>query len=76
LKLTYTTAVAHEIATKVDNAPVNVRPYRLPEKHKEEVNRQITRMLDDDIIRSSSSQWNAPLLIVPKKADASGKQKL
>jgi len=75
-KLTYTTAVAHEIATKVDSAPVNVRPYRLPEKHKKEVNSQITRMLDDDIIRPSSSQWNAPLLVVPKKADASGKQKL
>jgi len=55
---------------------VNVRPYRLPAKHKEEVNRQISKMLDDDIIRPSTSQWNAPLLIVPKKTDASGKQKL
>ena len=36
--LTHTTAVAHEINTRTDNAPVNVRPYRLPEKHKEEVN--------------------------------------
>jgi len=68
--------VAHEITTKVDSAPVNVRPYRLPEKHKEEVNRQITKMLDDDIIRPNMSQWNAPLLIVPKKTYASGKQKL
>jgi len=71
--LTCTTSVAHEIATKVNSTPVNVRPYRLPEKHKEEVNRQITKMLDDDIIRPSTSQWNAPLLVVPKKTDASGK---
>jgi len=54
--LTFTTAVVHEITTKVDSAPVNVRPYRLPEKHKEEVNRHITKMLDDDIIRPSTSR--------------------
>jgi len=57
--LTFTTAIAHEIATKVDSAPVNVRPYRVPETHKEEMNHQITKMLDDDIIRSSSSQWTS-----------------
>jgi len=33
-------------------------------------------MLDDGIIRFSMSQWNVPLLVVPKKTDASGKQKL
>jgi len=68
--------VAHEIKTRADAAPVNVRPYRLPEKHKQEVNRQIKEMLQNKIIRTSVSQWNAPLLVVPKKADASGKPKL
>jgi len=40
------------------------------------MNQQITKMLDDGIIRSRMSQWNAPLLVVSKKTDASGKQKL
>lgn len=31
-------AVVHEITTRIDSAPVNVRPYRLPEKYKEKVN--------------------------------------
>jgi len=33
-------------------------------------------MLVDDIIQSSQSSWNFPILIVPKKLDSSGKCKL
>jgi len=40
------------------------------------MNRQITKMLDDNIIRSNTSQWNASLLVIPKKTNASKKQKL
>ena len=32
-------------------------------------------MLRDDIIQPSASPWNSPILIIPKKSDASGKQK-
>ena len=66
----------HEISTRADAAPVNVRPYRLPAKHKEEVSTQIKEMLKNSIIRTSTSQWNAPLLVVPKKADSTGKSRL
>jgi len=62
--------------SRANIAPVNVRPYRLPEKHKTEVNRQIKEMLKGEIIRISINQWKAPLLVVSKKADASGKPKL
>jgi len=74
--LIHTTKIQHEIITKTNSCSVNVRPCRLPEKHKIEVNRQIKEMLIQEIIRSSISQWNAPLLVVPKKTDASGKPKL
>jgi len=45
-----------EINTRADTAPVNVRPYRLPEIHKTEVNWQIQEMLKNKIIRTSVSQ--------------------
>jgi len=53
-----------------------VKLYSLPEKHKTEVNQQTQEMLRDKIIRTSVTQWNAPLLVVLKKTDASGKPKL
>jgi len=74
--LTCTSTVSHEINTRTDSAPMNVRPYRLPEKHKKEINRQIKQMLSEGIIRPRTSQWNAPILVVSEKSDASGKQKL
>jgi len=54
--LTCTSTVSHEINTRTDSAPVNVRPYRLPEKNKKEVSRQIEKMLSEKIIRPSTSQ--------------------
>ena len=54
--LTCTNTVTHQIATQANSAPVNVRPYRLPEKHKDEVNRQVQEMLKNEIIRPSISQ--------------------
>ncbi|XP_029675231.1 uncharacterized protein LOC115242830 [Formica exsecta] len=74
--LTCTATVEHEINTRADTSLVNTRPYRLPYKHKTEVNKQVQEMLKNGIIRTNASQWNAPLLVVPKKADASGKPKL
>jgi hypothetical protein len=54
---------------------INVRPYRIPEIHKEDVQKQTEEMLADGIIQNSSNPWNAPLLVGPKKADPSGKIK-
>ena len=69
-----TNATCHKIPL-TDNKPIYVKPYRIPECHKEEINRQITDMEKQGIIQKSTSPWNAPLLVVPKKMDASGKKK-
>lgn len=73
-KLTATDTVMHEIATN-SNTPINAKTYRYPEALKEEVNQQIDKLLNDNIIKPSSSPWNSPVWVVPKKLDASGKKK-
>jgi hypothetical protein len=73
-KLSHTDLFKHSIPTPAlhESRAINIRPYRMPEAHKEEVNRQISKLLDDGIIVPFRSAFNSPLLLVPKKADASG----
>lgn len=73
-QLSFTNAIKHTIKTK-DDLPVHVKSYRYPFCHKEEVKRQISKLLDQGIIRHSISPWTSPVWIVPKKMDASGKKK-
>jgi hypothetical protein len=51
-------------------ASVAVHPYRYPVTHKNELERQCAAMLDQGIIRHSSSAFSSPVLLV-KKADRS-----
>lgn len=74
-KLSCTESIEHEIKTPNLNQPIFQRPYRLPYSQKKEIDKQIKQLEQDGIISSSDSPWNAPLLIVPKKVDASGIQK-
>lgn len=73
-RLTFTNKIKHEIRTS-DEIPVHAKSYRYPFVHKNEVQRQINKMLEDGIIRPSKSPWSSPIWIVPKKMDATGKQK-
>jgi hypothetical protein len=76
-KLTFTTAVEHSISSPtLDPAQgINTKPYRIPEIHREEVEKQTEKMLRNGIIVFSSSPWNSPILVIPKKADALGRKK-
>lgn len=72
--LTCTSTIEHEIKI-TDNTPIFTKSYRLPEIHKDEVDKQINKMLKQGIIRPSASPWSSPLWVVPKKVDASGTKK-
>ncbi|KAL4083643.1 hypothetical protein QTP88_028959 [Uroleucon formosanum] len=71
--LTSTTTIQHEIRTPENATPINVRPYRLPYAHRQEIVKQTKELEENKIIQPSDSPWNAPLIVVPKKPDAQGK---
>jgi RNase H-like domain found in reverse transcriptase/Reverse transcriptase (RNA-dependent DNA polymerase)/Integrase zinc binding domain/Integrase core domain/Retroviral aspartyl protease len=74
-KLTSTDMYKQQIRLKPNSAPVYVKPYRLPFSQKEEIGRQIDKMLEDGIIEKSNSEWSSPILVVPKKSDENGNKK-
>ena len=76
-KLTFATATEHTIPTPTIDPTrgINTKSYRIPEIHREEVQRQTVQMLRDGIIVPSSSPWSSPISTIPKKLDASGKKK-
>lgn len=72
--LTFSNEVKHVIRT-TDEIPVYAKNYRFPEIHLEELDKQMQELLDQGIVRNSQSPWNAPIWIVPRKMDHSGKPK-
>lgn len=51
-----------------DNEPVYVKNYRLPQSQKTEVREQVKKLLADGLIELSTSNYNSPLIVVPKKS--------
>ena len=72
--LTFTYEIKHKINTN-NEIPIHTKLYRYPEVHRQEVHEQINDMLKQGIIRPSDSPYSAPIWVVSKKQDASGKQK-
>lgn len=70
-----TDAIQHEIKTPGVSQPIHQRPYRLPYSQQAEIDKQVNELLEDGVITTSDSPWIAPLLIVPKKVDATGEQR-
>ena len=62
----YTDVVAHTTPLTDDFKPKRLSAYRIPEKLKPKVDRQIQEMLRNDIIRPSQSPMASPLVCVLK----------
>jgi len=69
-----TTITSHKIPT-TDDLPINTKQYRFPPIHKVEINKQVSQLLSNDIIRASTSPYNSPVWVVPKKADSYGNKR-
>lgn len=69
-----TTKIKHHI-NLISEEPIYQRPFRLPQIQQEEVKKQISTLLSENIIRPSESPWASPVHIIPKKMDQSGVQK-
>ena len=60
-----TNVATHKINTG-GSSPIRNVSYRIPQRRKEEVNKEIDKMLEMGIIRPSTSPWVAPVVIVFK----------
>lgn len=58
-----------------DDLPIYQKTYPYPMAYKDEVDKQMKKLIESGIIRPSRSPWNSPVWVVPKKMDASGEKK-
>ena len=56
--------VEHEILT--DHPPIRSRPYRQSPKVQEKIRHQVNDMLEQGVIRESTSPWSFPVCMIPK----------
>ena len=58
--LSHTTITTHQINTGT-SPPIKQAPRRLPYAHRDEAKRQIDDMLEQGVIRPSTSAWSSPI---------------
>lgn len=73
-KLTTCNLYDQTIHLQPNAEPVYTKQYRLPFSQREEIEKQINKMLSDNIIEPTKSEWSSPILLVPKKSDNNSKK--
>lgn len=51
-----------------DNIPVYTKNYRIPNSQKHEIKKHVQKLIDSNIVEPSTSPYNSPILLVPKKS--------
>lgn len=51
-----------------DDNPIYTKNYRLAHGQKEEINKQVNKLLENNLIEPSLSPYNSPIILVPKKS--------
>eukprot|EP00170_Pyropia_yezoensis_P003512 contig_14663_g3522 len=59
-------ATLHRIQLKLDAKPVHLQPYRAGTHRRDEIEKQINKMLKMDVIELSDGEWAFPVVVVPK----------
>eukprot|EP00170_Pyropia_yezoensis_P000410 contig_2262_g411 len=59
----------HRIQLKPDANPVHLQPYRAGPHRRDEIEKQITKMLKMDVTEPSDGEWAFPVVVVPKPGD-------
>ena len=59
--------IDHHINLKEGSEPINVRPYKYAYFQKAEIEKKVHDMLKLGLIRSSTSSFSSPVLLVKKK---------
>jgi len=58
-----------------DDEPIYIKNYRSPHSHIEEIQKQVGKLISDKIVEPSVSDYNRPLLSVPKKSLPNSQEK-
>ena len=61
------TDMAEHVIDTGDSRPIRLHPYRVPHAYRDEVDRQVTEMLEEGVVEPSTSDWAAPIVLVKKK---------